>query len=516
MLSIERSSEAGRAQRDLAQSNAERAKELRRGNRSARSARSTGWIRPCAPRAQVELTQAQLDKRILVAPFTGTAGLRRSAPASSSERRHGDRQSRAARPGEVDFMNAEIFLPAVAHGQRIAPHHRPPFPERSFTGVVKAIDPLIDKGGRSIVVQAEIGNGDGALRPGLFDACASAGRARECPVRARADDPAAGRPGVRLQGGGRRGRQAHSARLTQVELGARRRGEVEVRKGLAPGDSVITAGLLKIRDGVPIKPEAPPAPLSPRTARARRRRRPGMSLSELTASAGRVFASVLSLALLLIGLMAFSRLSVREYPNIDEPVVSVTTDYTGASPEIIESQVTQPLEEVLSGIEGVDVITSQSREGRSRIGINCITTTGTPAASDVRDRVSRARARSCPTMSTAGDRQGRGRRAAGDLPRSVLDPADAASRSRGYADRFVETGCRTCRAWRRSASERAPPRCASGSTGCASRRLLTPQDVEEALRRPEHERRRAASRASSASSPCWPRPTCARSSSSTT
>jgi len=107
-----------------------------------------------------------------------------------------------------------------------------------------------------------------------------------------------------------------------------------------------------------------------------------------------VFASVLSLAVLLVGLMAYSRLTVREYPNIDEPVVSVTTEYRGASPEIIESQVTQPLEEVLSGIEGIDVITSQSCEGRSQISVRFrIDRDQDAAASDVRDRVSRARSR---------------------------------------------------------------------------------------------------------------------------
>ena len=116
-----------------------------------------------------------------------------------------------------------------------------------------------------------------------------------------------------------------------------------------------------------------------------------MSLSELCIRRP-VFASVLSLAVLLVGLMAYSRLAVREYPNIDEPVVSVTTDYTGASPEIIESQVTQPLEEVLSGIEGVDIITSQSREGRSQINVRFrISRDQDAAASDVRDRVSRVR-----------------------------------------------------------------------------------------------------------------------------
>ncbi len=116
-----------------------------------------------------------------------------------------------------------------------------------------------------------------------------------------------------------------------------------------------------------------------------------MNLSELCIRRP-VFASVLSLILVLVGLMAYSRLPVREYPNIDEPVVSVTTDYTGASPEIIESQVTQPLEEVLSGIEGVDLITSQSREGRSQINVRFrIDRAQDSAAADVRDRVSRAR-----------------------------------------------------------------------------------------------------------------------------
>ena len=116
-----------------------------------------------------------------------------------------------------------------------------------------------------------------------------------------------------------------------------------------------------------------------------------MNLSELCIRRP-VFASVLSLVILLVGLMAYSRLPVREYPNIDEPVVSVTTDYTGASPEIIESQVTQPLEEVLSGIEGVDLIVSQSREGRSQISVRFrIDRNQDSAAADVRDRVSRAR-----------------------------------------------------------------------------------------------------------------------------
>jgi multidrug efflux pump len=118
-----------------------------------------------------------------------------------------------------------------------------------------------------------------------------------------------------------------------------------------------------------------------------------MSLSELSIRRP-VFATVMSLVLVLVGLMAYSRLTVREYPNIDEPVVSVSSTYQGASADIIESQITQPLEEVLSGIEGLDVITSSSRPGRSQINLRFrINRDPEDAAADVRDRVAQARGR---------------------------------------------------------------------------------------------------------------------------
>ena len=105
-----------------------------------------------------------------------------------------------------------------------------------------------------------------------------------------------------------------------------------------------------------------------------------------------VFATVLSLLIVLVGLISYDRLTVREYPAIDEPVVSVMTDYKGASPEVVESQVTKPLEDQLSGIEGVDVMTSRSRSERSWIDIKFnMNRDSDAAAADVRDKVSRAR-----------------------------------------------------------------------------------------------------------------------------
>lgn len=105
-----------------------------------------------------------------------------------------------------------------------------------------------------------------------------------------------------------------------------------------------------------------------------------------------VFATVLNILVILIGLVALTKLSIREYPNIDVPVVSVTTNYSGASAYIMESQVTDVLEESLSGIDGIDYMTSKSREGSSQISIHFVLDRDADAAaSDVRDRVARVR-----------------------------------------------------------------------------------------------------------------------------
>jgi len=116
-----------------------------------------------------------------------------------------------------------------------------------------------------------------------------------------------------------------------------------------------------------------------------------MQLSEICIKRP-VFATVLSLIILLIGLISYTRLSVREYPRIDEPIVSVSVTYRGASAEVVESQVTKPLEDSLAGIEGVEVMTSQSRSETARINVR-FTLKRDPdsAAADVRDKVARAR-----------------------------------------------------------------------------------------------------------------------------
>jgi multidrug efflux pump len=107
-----------------------------------------------------------------------------------------------------------------------------------------------------------------------------------------------------------------------------------------------------------------------------------------------VFATVLSLLVLLVGMVSFDRLTVREYPQIDEPTVTVSTRLGGASSEVIESQITKVLEDSLAGIEGVDIITSISRQEQSQITVRFkLERDPDSAAADVRDKVSRVRQR---------------------------------------------------------------------------------------------------------------------------
>ncbi|MEK9754046.1 MAG: efflux RND transporter permease subunit [Rhodospirillaceae bacterium] len=198
-----------------------------------------------------------------------------------------------------------------------------------------------------------------------------------------------------------------------------------------------------------------------------------------------VFATVMSLVIVLVGIVSYDRIPVREYPNVDTPVVNVTTTYKGASAEIVEAQVTQVLEESLAGIEGIDFMTSVNRQEDSQITINFkLNRDPDGAAADVRDRVSRVR---------------------GKLPSEIDEPviqkveADAqpimylafysdrhsALEISDYADRYVKDQLQTLpgAAEVRIFGERRysmriwldPERLAAYK--------LTPQDVEGALRR---------------------------------
>lgn len=105
-----------------------------------------------------------------------------------------------------------------------------------------------------------------------------------------------------------------------------------------------------------------------------------------------VLATVMSLIIVLIGLISYDRLAVRLVPNVDEPIVTVATSYPGANAQVIESQITKPIEDALSGIEGIDYISSISRAELSQVTVRFkLDRDPDAAASDVRDRVAQSR-----------------------------------------------------------------------------------------------------------------------------
>ena len=103
-----------------------------------------------------------------------------------------------------------------------------------------------------------------------------------------------------------------------------------------------------------------------------------------------VFATVISLLLVAFGLISFDRLPLREYPDVDPPIVSIETTYPGASAAVVETKITQLIEDRVSGIEGIRTITSQSRDGQSSTTIEfTLDRDIDAAANDVRERLSR-------------------------------------------------------------------------------------------------------------------------------
>ena len=120
-----------------------------------------------------------------------------------------------------------------------------------------------------------------------------------------------------------------------------------------------------------------------------------MNISELSLRRP-VLATVLNVMIVLFGIIGFTFLGIRDYPAIDPPNINVRTSYPGANADIIESQITEPLEKAINGVPGIKNITSSSSQGSSNINVEFeLSVELEAAANDVRDKVSQA-ARSLP------------------------------------------------------------------------------------------------------------------------
>ena len=243
----------------LAKANYERADELVKRNAGTGRALDEARAALRTQEAAVQLSQARLDKFTLVAPFDGMIGLRKVSV--------GDYVSVGAElvnlemvdPLKVDFRVPEIFLASLRTGQKAA-ITIDALSDRKFEAEVFAIDPLVDQSGRAVVIRARVPNPDDVLRPGLFARVLLTIEERKNAVFvAEQSLMPVGDQHFVFKVVDKDG--AKVVALTKVKIGERRKGEVEIMEGLVTGDTVVTAGLLKIRDGMPIQilPSAPPA-----------------------------------------------------------------------------------------------------------------------------------------------------------------------------------------------------------------------------------------------------------------
>ena len=216
--------------------------------------------------AALALARAKLAKLSIEAPFSGIIGLR-SVSVGDYVKEGADMVNlEAIDPLKVDFRVPEIYLSQIRVGQSLQ-MTLDAVPGKTYEGKVFAINPLVDTAGRAVVIRAQVRNQDTTLRPGMFARVRLLTHETQeaLVVPEQAIVPQGDEWFVYRVVDGK-------AQRAKVEIGQRRDGKAEVMKGLRDGDVVVTAGQLKIRDGVPVQvaavQSAPAAPVAPPKADA--------------------------------------------------------------------------------------------------------------------------------------------------------------------------------------------------------------------------------------------------------
>jgi membrane fusion protein (multidrug efflux system) len=252
---------AAKARYDLAKSNNDRAKQLSRSGNVTEKAIDEAAAGFETARAALELQRVRLSKHVIPAPFSGRVGLRKVSPGSFISPGTAIANLERIKVVKVDFKLPELFLSSVAVGQKVD-ITVDALPDKMFQGEIYAIDPQVDVNGRALVLRARIPNDDFALRPGLFARVLVKGKqTREVVlVPESAIVPRGGETFVyRIENG--------KAMETKVKLGERRGAEVEIVEGVAPNAQLVTAGQLKLRDGISVEViESAPRPAEKKSA----------------------------------------------------------------------------------------------------------------------------------------------------------------------------------------------------------------------------------------------------------
>jgi membrane fusion protein (multidrug efflux system) len=235
-----------RANLKLAKSKFDRATDLAKSNFISSQAKDEAENNLRVAEAALQLAEAKLAKTEIKAPFSGIIGLRVLSVGDYVKEGADIVNLEAIDPLKVDFRVPEIYLRQVQVGQALEVT-LDALPGKTYEGKVFAINPLIDATGRSIVIRAQVKNADTALRPGMFARVRLITRDQQdaLVLPEQAIVPQGEEMYVFKVVDGK-------AMRTKVAVGQRRDGKVEISSGLAAGDTVVSAGQLKLRDGVPV------------------------------------------------------------------------------------------------------------------------------------------------------------------------------------------------------------------------------------------------------------------------
>lgn len=244
-----------RANLKLAQSKYERAVDLAKSNFISGQARDEAENNLRVAEAALALVEARFAKTEIRAPFSGVIGLR-SVSVGDYVKEGADLVNlESIDLLKVDFRLPEVHMRQVQSGQTLQVS-LDALPGKTFEGRVLAVNPLVDAAGRAIVVRAQVRNSDASLRPGMFARVrlVTADQADALVIPEQALVPQGTEQFVFKVVDGK-------AVRAKVELGQRRTGKVEVRSGVAAGDTIVTAGQIRLRDGVPVAvAKGPPGP----------------------------------------------------------------------------------------------------------------------------------------------------------------------------------------------------------------------------------------------------------------
>ncbi|KDC61606.1 efflux transporter, RND family, MFP subunit [Bordetella bronchiseptica MBORD591] len=234
-----------RANLALAQSQFRRAQDLQGRGFVSQQARDEAASSLKVQQAAAALAQARLDKMTIRAPFAGIVGLRDVSVGDYVNQGQDLAPLEAIDPLKVDFRVPEMYFSKVGVGQALSVR-LDALPGEQRRGVVYAVSPLVDAGGRSILLRATVANPDSVLRPGMFARVQLLfGQEKALAVPEAALSPSGQTQYVfRVRDG--------VAQRVEVTVGERREGRVELLTGVGAGDEVVVAGLQRLTDGAPV------------------------------------------------------------------------------------------------------------------------------------------------------------------------------------------------------------------------------------------------------------------------